>query len=164
MTASSKSLNSSIIQLLEQEVAAFGDDHSPLLSYQIDAFNSHVSVLQEDDTSLAERSRQRRYERLRARDLLTDIFVGVGSEAFVLCTLAVPITTCGKATPRTFVPLLRNWWKSISRPRALTLAAAELCETYAIGALVSSSRKRKFSEIRPVSGMQSLFTYHWLYR
>lgn len=146
---SSKSIESNdwLIEQLEKERTTFNNDTYPLLSYQIDAFRSCYDLLREDVVSLAKRSKQSRSERLRARTFLMDVFLGVGPEVFLLCILAAPISKLHKITPKGLLPKLQSWWKSASHPQGLTAAATELCEANSISTLISSSRKRQFSEI-----------------
>ncbi|OCL14011.1 hypothetical protein AOQ84DRAFT_69950 [Glonium stellatum] len=122
---SSRSIESNdwLIEQLEKERATFNNDTYPLLSYQIDAFRSCYDLLREDMVSLAKRSKQSRSERLRARTFLMDVFLGVGPEVFLLCILAAPISKLHKITPKGLLPKLQS------------------CT------LISSSRKRQFSEI-----------------
>ncbi|QSS61746.1 hypothetical protein I7I51_03923 [Histoplasma capsulatum] len=101
--------------------------------------------------SLAKRTKQRRGERQRLCNNLTDIFLTIGAEVYLLGTLAAPMSILSTETSRELVPKLRLWWKSAPRPNALSLTAAELCSTYSIAALVSSCRKRKISRIANIS-------------
>ncbi|QVM05880.1 hypothetical protein D8B26_000587 [Coccidioides posadasii str. Silveira] len=113
----------SLIELLEKELATFGDAAPyPLLSYQINAFLSYYDILREDDASLAKRRKQRRSERNRLRDLLIDIFIGVGAEVYLLCTLALPISRLSAEKSRDFIPKLRLWWKDAPRPDLILTA------------------------------------------
>jgi hypothetical protein len=132
---------------LEKERAAFEDESCPLLSWQVDSFAICYNLLREDAESLAKRSKQRRSERLRARTLLVDVFLAIGSEVFLLCVLAAPISKLEKISPKSDIPKIRTWWKTASHPHGLTEIATELCETYSIRTLVSSCQKRKLSEI-----------------
>lgn len=150
--STSKPSNESLINLLEAEMKAFGDHPCPLLSWQLEAFHAYRTILEEDDASFALRSKQRRSELGRVRDLLTDIFVGLGIEVFLLCILAIQPSKLAPIRPRAFIPLLRRWWSVSSPPRGLTLTAKEICETYAVDAVVSSLRSSKISKIGPVSG------------
>lgn len=152
MSATSKPRHT-LIELLEKEIATFGDTPCPLLSYQIDGFTTYYEILREDEMSLAKRTKQRRGERQRLCNNLTDIFLTIGAEVYLLGTLAAPMSILSTETSRELVPKLRLWWKSAPRPNALSLTAAELCSTYSIAALVSSCRKRKISRIANISGM-----------
>ncbi|EFW14741.1 predicted protein [Coccidioides posadasii str. Silveira] len=98
----------SLIELLEKELATFGDAAPyPLLSYQINAFLSYYDILREDDASLAKRRKQRR---------------SVGAEVYLLCTLALPISRLSAEKSRDFIPKLRLWWKDAPRPDLILTA------------------------------------------
>ncbi|MCJ1356466.1 MAG: hypothetical protein MMC33_006461, partial [Icmadophila ericetorum] len=86
-----------------------------------------------------------------ARNVLIDIFVGVGPEVFLLCSLNVPISKLSTTKQKDVLPTLRSWWKTASRLKGLRAIATVLCESSSISTLISTSRKRKFSEITLVS-------------
>ena len=83
--------NTWFIELLESERATFDDSPVPLPKYQNDGFTLCCELLREDQVSLAKRSKQRRSTRVQAHTLLSDIFLGVGPEVFLLCTLSTSI-------------------------------------------------------------------------
>lgn len=140
--------------MLEEEMATFSDVPLPLLSYQLNGFESYYGILRESEESLAGLSRQRRSERTRICDLLADVFVAVGAEVFLLCVFAVPITALAAITPKSCIRSLQTWWNATtSRPRALKLAVEQICKPLCIGALVSSLRKRKILKVESGSGM-----------
>jgi len=132
-----------LIQLLEKEVALFDDNTTPLLCSQLNSFTSAYEIIKEDHN--LKLSRQRLSDRARARDLLTDVFLILGPEVFLLCTFAITITRLSTIKSKEFIPRLRAWWASSPRPRGLTTTAADL--TTPVKDLVSSARKRKFSDI-----------------
>ncbi|KAM5462976.1 hypothetical protein MferCBS49748_006203 [Microsporum ferrugineum] len=141
----------SLIELLEREIATFDEEPCALLSYQIDAFTSYYTLLREDETSLSKRPKQRRCERQRLRNTLADIFIAIGAEFYVLCTLAVPRSRLVTEKSRELVPKLRLWWKSAPRPSSFILLATELCESYSIGTLISSHREYIALKTAPVN-------------
>jgi hypothetical protein len=138
--------NDSITGLIDdvgRELAYFDDNSTSLLSSQLDSYSLAYKLVTENiDGQL---SRQRRSERTRARGLLTDIFLVLGSEVFLLCTIAIPASKLATVNQRVFIQRLRGWWASSPRPRGLTRLAANLCSPVAVHAV--SARKRKFSEI-----------------
>jgi hypothetical protein len=70
----------------------FGDEIYPLSTYQNVRFESCYQLLLEDKVSLDRGSLQRKSKRIRVRNLLVDVLLGLGSEVFLLCTLATTIT------------------------------------------------------------------------
>ena len=153
MSPSSMKTNDWLIEQLEKEKATFDEETCPLLSWQIDSFAACCDLLREDAVSLEKRSKQRRSERLRARAFLVDVFLAVGSEVFLLCVFAVPISKLEKISPKDTIPKLRTWWKTTSHPPGLTATAMKLCGANSIRTLISSYLKRKFSEISTDAGI-----------
>jgi len=152
MSSSSTKNIERLIEQLEKERASFEEEACPLLSWQIDSFASCYDLLRENAESLEKRSKQRRSERLRARNFLVDVFLAIGPEVFLLCVFAAPISKLEKISSRDAIPKLRTWWKTTSNPHGLTVVATELCEAKSIRALISSCQKRKFSEISTDAG------------
>ncbi|PGG97178.1 hypothetical protein AJ79_09315 [Helicocarpus griseus UAMH5409] len=148
-----------VTEVLERAIKLFNNDSSELLSFQIDAFNSYYDILREDEMSLAKRPKQRRNERQRVCDTLTDIFVNMGAEPFVLFTLAVPRSRLNAAAQKSILLKLRSWWKSTSQPRGLTLVVKNLCEAKSIEPLVSSYRHSWKTAFEPNSIQP--WTPHW---
>jgi len=96
--------------------------------------------------SQTQNSTKHRYSRLRARTFLLDVFTGLSSEVFLLCTLAVSITDLSKISHKNIFPTLREWWKTASHPRGLIEVANELCAANSIGTLATPPKKRQSSE------------------
>jgi len=141
------------IELLECERAKFDHGAYPLPKHQKDAFDLCCDLLKEEETSLAKRSKQRRSTRSRAHTLLSDVFLGVGPEVFLLCTLCTTISKLATIPLKSLIPELRRWWKTVSRPAGLTETAKELCTANFIGSLVTADRKRQHSEVTVDAGM-----------
>lgn len=146
-----------LIEQLEREKATFDDEMHPLPSYQQSKFDLCCELLQEDAASLAGKSRQRQSIRLRVRALLTDIFSDLGGEVFLLCTLAVPITTLATVSRKGLLPELRNWWKTSAHPQGLTRAAEDLRRLELIGITTVPTRKRQLSDDSIIIGKQRPF-------
>ena len=138
---SSDDINS-LIQDLNTELSYFDDNSTPLLSSQLDSYTVVYSLLTQTDDNL---SKQRRSERARLRNLLTDVFLILGTEVFLLCAIAIPITKLSTADQKAFIHELRLWWDSSPRPRGLTIQAASLCSPVAFHLV--STRKQKFSDL-----------------
>ena len=134
------------VERLETERATFDDESHPLPKYQKDAFELCCKLLQEDEASLAQRSKQHRSSRLRARTLLIDVFEGLGAEVFLLCTLATTITKLSTITHSDLFPKLRAWWKTAEHPHGLTECANGLCDANSIGSLAALPKKRQSRE------------------
>lgn len=137
--ASNKMSANTFVERLETERATFDDDTHPLPKYQKDAFELCCILLQEDTASLAQRSKQHRSSRLRARTLLIDVFNGLGAGVFLLCTLAATITKLSTITHSDLFPKFRAWWKTSEHPHGLTECAEGLCEAKSIGAFIGPS-------------------------
>ena len=127
---------------VETERATFHDNKLPLLSYQANAFNSCLKVLQEDEASLRRLTKQRRSDRMKVRTFMTDIYLGVGSEAFLLCIITTTITRMEKMHPRHVIPKLRTWWGACLHPSGLTAIARELCDAHSIEKLITSHQTK----------------------
>ncbi|KAF7509569.1 hypothetical protein GJ744_007969 [Endocarpon pusillum] len=149
--------NTWFIELLESERATFDDSPFPLPKHQNDAFTLCCELLREDQVSLAKRSKQRRSTRVQARTLLSDIFLGVGPEVFLLCTLSTSISKIASVALKGLVPELRRWWKAASHPHGLTETAKELCEANSISSLVVPIRKRQHSDVSNITGIPPPF-------
>lgn len=132
-----------LIKRLDVELASFDDGVRPLLSSQLNSFVAISKLLK--DSEAPGLSKQRRSENCRARDLLTDVFLVLGAEVFMLCSFAIPLTKLSTTKQKDLIPRLRAWWTASPRPRGLTTMAATMSQS--IHDIVSSSRKRKFSEI-----------------
>jgi hypothetical protein len=81
------------VEQLESIRLTFDNDTYPLPKHPKDAFKVCYELLKEDVTSLAKRSKQRRSMRLRARNLLMDVFKSIGRDTFLLCILTTYIST-----------------------------------------------------------------------
>jgi hypothetical protein len=127
-----------LFELLNTAILVFDDDSSPFLLDQLNLFSRYYQILSEDATSVNKQPKQRRSEKQRIRHILTDIFLVAGPEAFVLCTIAVPIQRLEKEKSEAFIPELRKWWKSAKVPRGFILAAKDICRRYSISVLISS--------------------------
>lgn len=117
------------------------------MSHQLQAFKTIYDLLQEDGESLRKRSKQRRSEVSRARDLVADIYLRLGPEVFFLCIIALPVSTLAKLKPRLFLRKLEDWWKETHHPQGLKLAAIGLCRDNSISNIITSYRKRQYPEL-----------------
>jgi hypothetical protein len=131
-----------LLRDLEAERATFHDDKLPLLSYQASAFNSCLELLQEDEASLSRLTKQRRSDRLKVRTFMSDVYLGVGSEVFLLCIITTTITRMEKIHLRHAIPKLRTWWRACLHPNGLTAITKELCDAYSIENLISSHQTK----------------------
>lgn len=95
---------------------------------------------------MTNRSKQRRSTRSRVHTLLRDVFLCVGPEVFVLCTLSTSISKLATVSLENIIPELRRWWKAVSQPRGLTETARELCEASSINSLMAPNQKRQHSK------------------
>jgi hypothetical protein len=144
--SNSEDWNDWLTSKLGQEMRTFDDATSSLLESQKRAFSLHCDLLREDEARLGKRSSSSRSVRLRARNVLKNIFQVLGPEVFLLCTLAVPFSKLGDNAPRTRVATLQDWWNGIQPPQGLVTIAKEECDENAIETLLSSAPKDLFSE------------------
>lgn len=161
---SSKMSATTFIEHLEAERATFDDDIHPLPKYQKDAFESCCQLLQEDGASLAQRSKQHRSSRLRARTLLIDVFDGFGAEVFLLCTLATIITRLSTITHKDLFPMLRTWWKTAEHPQGLRECANGLYDANSITTFIIPSREGLPSETTGLHTPSSFGSSALIYR
>ncbi|KFZ04063.1 hypothetical protein V501_09252, partial [Pseudogymnoascus sp. VKM F-4519 (FW-2642)] len=122
---------------VERVRSTFDDDTYPLPQHQKHSFDLYVELFQEDAISFAKRSKQRRSARLKARTLLSDVFIALGSQVFFLCALAVAISTLDTVEIKGLVPTLRQWWTTVSHPKGLVETANQVCTASSISALIS---------------------------
>ncbi|KAK3700530.1 hypothetical protein LTR37_015931 [Vermiconidia calcicola] len=135
-----------LVEELENGRLEFEDAGKPLLSWQQDSVDTCLFLLREDAELMAGRSKQRRSERMRVRALLHDVFLGISADVFLLCVLAAPISKLAKLTPKNAIPKIRSWWKDAVHPHYLEEVATQLCNEESIVALLTTSRKRRFSQ------------------
>jgi len=151
----------SVVNLLEAELATFSDRLVPLLSYQIQAIQTVYDLLNEDGESIQNRSKQRRSEVSRARELLIDTYLRIGPEVFLLCTIALSISALAKLKPQQILPELDQWWKSAEHPEGLKSAAEKFCNENHVDSIVSSYRARRYPGLRLPSGKWLLIHANW---
>jgi hypothetical protein len=118
-----------LFEEIERQKATLADARCEMLSHQKKAFQTWRDLLQEDEESLNKRSKQRRSERIRARDLLVDIHSIIGPEAFLLCAIATSISKWVTISPEIIIPKLRTWWETALHPEGLTTIATSLCSS-----------------------------------
>lgn len=132
-----------LISTLRREMTTFDDTTSSLLERQNKAFSLHCDLLREDEASLETRSSSTRSVRLRAREVLKNIFQVLGPEIFLLCTLSVSITKLGEIAPRTRISTLQSWWDAIEPPQGLVTIAKAKCDENAIETLILSASNQE---------------------
>ena len=161
MSAKNLDAIEAFIKVLEEELSTFTDRSAPLLSYQLESLKTCYDLLQENKETTKKRSKQRRSEILRARALLTDIYLRVGAEVFLLCAIAAPISTLEKFKPKLLIPKLQEWWRQGLHPKGLEDAAGELCSDNIVSA-IATARKRQYSELGIVQGYSCRW-YHIIF-
>jgi hypothetical protein len=133
-------VNEWLIQHLDIKRQTFEEGIRPLQKKEKESFNSWLDLLQETDKSLAKRSRSSRSRRLIARGLLKDIFLELGPDVFLLCTLAIGYTRLvelkSKLGGEDLISFVRSWWSTVLYPEGLTETASELCKAKSVGALI----------------------------
>ena len=147
----------SFVSILETELATFTDEPVPLLSHQLQSFNTVLTLLKEDEANARSRSKQRRSEITRARDRLTDVFYRLGSAAFIVCSISLSISTLAKVKPQHFLPDFTKWWQAADPPAGLKSLAVGLCRSTNVDSIISSYRARQFPGLAIFSGQCKIF-------
>jgi len=148
------------IKVLDETKAAFRETRLSLSTYQRQRFEECYNLLQENDSSPV-RGDRRQDRRKRTRNLLIDVFLVLGSEVFLLSTLAASITKLSEVRQRQLIPTLQKWWNDTTHPQGLTDTAVELCDLYSISTL-ASPKKRNISEVASLDGTRDI-TNHKLF-
>jgi len=143
------SLEDEFVKQVENIEAIFDDDICSLDEDQHNAFQSCCGLFQEEAASLEKRSTAQRYRILRVRKLLQQVFLHLGAEVFLLCTLATSITTLSKLDRIKLLPKLRRSWKRATTKIGLTQAAQKACADNNVSDLI----KREV----PDTGQQETF-------
>jgi hypothetical protein len=128
-----------LIPKLKAKEQTFREENRSLSPDERVLFTSWVDLLKETAEQIKGLSSSWRSTRLRARTLLCNIF-GIGPEVFLLCTLALGISTLAgpnHAERKDCVPAIKEWWTTVTAPERLTKLASELCQTHSIGAAVA---------------------------
>ena len=126
----------------------------PLSQKQSGAFDAWCALLRESDVSLADRSRQRRSSRVRARALIISVFLKLGAEVFLLCALSTSISKLADNPKKEdLIHDLQIWWAAVLHPQGLTRTATAVCEANSIGTLTAN-----------YAGMDNLLVLHELGR
>ena len=134
--------NNWLLENLNAEIAKFDDSVYVSPKHQMKALELCRDLLSYDRNQVATLSKARLRAREHARTALIDTFLGVGPEAFILCSISTSISRLAKTSLPSLVPDLRKWWKAASHPQGLIVSAKDLCETYSIPALVAGNKNR----------------------
>ena len=129
---------------LEIELSTFSEHSICAMSHQLQAFDIVYSTFHEDDNALQRRSKQRRSEVVRARNLLSDVYLRFGSELFTLFAFALPISSIAKLKTQRILQNLEKWWTTIHQPAGLKALSSHLCEKNGIRKAIVSCQKRQF--------------------
>lgn len=140
--ASRTKTTSEVIEDLKTQLALFDDNSKPLASKQLESYKSAHRLFEKPRKSL---SRSRVSERTRARKLLTDVFVKLGTEIFFLCAITIRIDTLCRLPAEDFLAQLESWWNTSRRPRGLTTQAGSMCSSAAVEMV--SERQKEFDEL-----------------
>ncbi|ORX94400.1 hypothetical protein BCR34DRAFT_499290 [Clohesyomyces aquaticus] len=143
MPSLSKDSSDWLIGKLQNAVKTFDDSTTSLLQGQQKAFDLCCELLRSDAQTVETKSKSTRSLRLRARQLLKDVFQSLGAEVFLLCTVGTTVTNLGENALHIRLSKIQIWWDSTSRPRGLATVAKQLCEAEAIGSSAVLSRKRQ---------------------
>jgi len=104
MSLKSIEWNNWLIKKLGKELAIFNNNISLLLLNQDYTFKLYCDLLGEDAERLVKRSLSYRSVRLRAHELLINVFQSLGPKVFLLFTLAVSISKLSEIAPHTRLP------------------------------------------------------------
>lgn len=112
-----------LFEEIERQRATFDITRPEMLLHQKEAIQTWRDLFQEDQESSNKRSKQRRSELKKARNLLVDIHSTIGPEAFLLCVLAASISKSTSIFPEVIIPKLRAWWETALHPEGLIYIA-----------------------------------------
>ena len=79
--------------------------------------------------------------RRRVQVLLADLFSSLGTEVFLLCTLAASITDLSRVDQHGLLPRVGEWWNNVSHPAGLTAVAGESCDSTSIRSAIDRIRE-----------------------
>jgi hypothetical protein len=127
-----------LISRLDDALSTFDDSIVDLLPPQRRMFRSWSSVLQENEESIAKRSRAQRSVVLRTRQLLADIFQTVGKEVFFLCAITFSVSKLNLIVSKVQLRQIRSWWSKQRPPRGLVETASSFCNASSIGTSICS--------------------------
>jgi hypothetical protein len=91
---------------------------------QITDFRAYCNLFHQDLTKL---SKAQIYRLLRTRKVLKHVFLHLGTELYLLCTLATTITELSKLDQKKLIPKLSQWWNGITLKAGLKDTAIKLC-------------------------------------
>jgi len=129
-----------LVRQLARKLQTFHKDSRSLLPKEKELFQLWLDLLKETANDLVDRSTSWRSTRLQARTHLCNIFSKIGPEVFLLCTLTIGISTLARpnlAARKNCVPVIKEWWTTVTVPKRLTELASELCKAHSIGAAVA---------------------------
>ncbi|KAJ5101049.1 hypothetical protein N7456_007101 [Penicillium angulare] len=104
--------------------AQFDEEESELSDEQRDSTSLCCALFRTASESL---STSQQYRRVRARNFLKDVYIRIGTEVLLLCTLTWSITKLSAFEPKEILPVLRQWWKRIPTKNGLKNAAKSFC-------------------------------------
>jgi hypothetical protein len=134
-----------LIDQLAKERETFNDDVYPLNDNQNKRFESYLELLREDENSINKGSIQRTSRRRKVRMLLRNIFLSLGVDVFLLCTLSTSITELAQVQESGLIQHIGDWWKTDHHPpKGLLETAAIACKTHSIKDLLSMCGKNAF--------------------
>jgi hypothetical protein len=146
--------NEWLIQQLEIERRHFERSPSELTPKQRKDFRVWHELLSESPTSLASRSKERKSKRLRARALLSSVFLELGPKVFLLCTLATSFSKLAEKPRPNLNQDLGLWWSTVPRLTGLTQIATDICKANSIDTFIAPTPQKL--PIANKGGMQNL--------
>ena len=129
------------------------DTHKPLLPHK--SLKKCYDLLFEKKAILEGQTKSKRSRRQRVRNIFMEVFRSVGSEVFVLCILAAPITKLSEIKLEDILADIQTWWNTAEHPQELTVAAEQFCVDNSISALIPPSRKRSLSQVTITTGKKA---------
>jgi hypothetical protein len=143
-----------LIEKLEAVRATFENDtYKSLLSHK--SLKKCYDLLLEKKTILEGQTKSKRSRRQRVRNIFMEVFRSVGSEVFVLCVLAAPITKLSETKLEDILADIQTWWNTAEHPQELTVAAERFCADNSISALIPPSRKRSLLQVTATTGKKA---------
>lgn len=82
-------------------------EHRNVSKLHLDNFNRHLTWLKPDQHWKRSALRARKI----LRSVLSNVYYGIGLEAFMLCAISMPPNTLSRLNPDSFLSHVRRWWR-----------------------------------------------------
>lgn len=137
------------IKQITQTYSLFYEDERELTDEENESIRLCCDLFRHITTSTEPLSTSQQYRRIRARNLLTEVYLKVGAEVFLLCMLTWSITALARFDSKIVLPKFLQWWKSTPTKEGLKRTADKICNDYGIKKLVK--------QVKTFSGSMHVF-------